>query len=79
MRLGFPNVNLRHAPEHQPLTIAALEPGSDDERRRMRHLGLREGAQIEVLRRTTGGGLIVAVAGSRVALGRNLLAQMSVA
>jgi feoA domain len=71
-------MNLREAPEHQPLTIANLQPGSADEERDLRHLGLRSGATIEVLRRTTGGGRIIAVEGGRVAMGRDLLEQVTV-
>lgn len=37
---------------------------------RLRELGVRVGATVEVLRRTSGGGLVVGVAGSRVALDR---------
>ena len=36
--------------------------------RRLLELGLRVGATIEVHRRTSGGGIVVGVAGSRVAL-----------
>ena len=39
-------------------------------RRRLAQLGLRPGADIQVLRVTAGGGRIVAVAGSRIALDR---------
>jgi ferrous iron transport protein B len=39
-------------------------------RRRLAELGLRPGAQVRVVQRTAGGGRIVDVAGSRVALGR---------
>lgn len=42
----------------------------DGASRRLLELGVRVGATIEVHRRTSGGGIVVGVAGSRVALDR---------
>jgi ferrous iron transport protein A len=42
----------------------------DSASRRLLELGVRVGATIEVHRRTSGGGIVVGVAGSRVALDR---------
>ncbi|NLT29533.1 MAG: ferrous iron transport protein A [Propionibacterium sp.] len=46
--------------------------------RRLASLGLRRGAEIEVLHGTAGGGRVVAVAGARVALGKDLLGDFRV-
>ena len=43
---------------------------SDGPTRRLSELGVRVGATIEVHRRTSGGGIVIGVAGSRVALDR---------
>jgi ferrous iron transport protein A len=43
---------------------------SDGPIRRLSELGVRVGARIEVHRRTSGGGIVIGVAGSRVALDR---------
>ena len=45
-------------------------------RRRLAELGLRPGGAVRVLRRTTGGGRIVSVAGSRIALDAATAATM---
>ena len=42
----------------------------DGPTRRLSELGVRVGATIEVHRRTSGGGIVIGVAGSRVALDR---------
>src|SRR5438094_156278 len=59
-------------------SLAGLRPGSTAvldtpaleplRRRRLAELGLRAGAEVVVLRRTSGGGRIVAVEDSRIAL-----------
>ena len=41
--------------------------------RRLAELGLRVGAHVRCVQRTSGGGRIVDVAGSRIALGRDVL------
>jgi len=50
-------------------TVVSLGLAAGPERR-LRELGVRPGAAIEVHRRTSGGGIVVGVAGSRVALDR---------
>lgn len=47
-------------------------------RRRLAELGLRPGAAITCVQRTAGGGRIVDLAGSRVALGRDVLSMVTV-
>lgn len=42
--------------------------------RRLSELGLRPGSHVRCVQRTSGGGRIVDVAGSRIALGRDVLA-----
>ena len=41
--------------------------------RRLAELGLRVGSRVRCVQRTSGGGRIVDVAGSRIALGRDVL------
>jgi ferrous iron transport protein A len=41
-------------------------------------LGLRCGAKIEAIQKTAGGGRIVSVAGSRIAMDRSVLEQLHV-
>lgn len=45
--------------------------------RRLGELGLRRGTHIRLVQRTAGGGRVVDIAGSRVALGRDLLRAVS--
>jgi ferrous iron transport protein A len=62
-------VTLDQAPRRTPLVL--LRPQLPIARaRRLAELGLRPGAVVTVLRRTAGGGRIVAVGTARVALGR---------
>lgn len=55
------------APLREPLTVASVA-AETRALRRLAELGIRPGATVEVLRRIAGGGRIVSVAGSRVAL-----------
>jgi ferrous iron transport protein A len=41
--------------------------------RRLAELGLRDGSHVRCVQRTAGGGRVVDVAGSRIALGRDVL------
>lgn len=67
-------VSLSLAPVGVRLTLAAPEPletpgaSTGLGHRRLAQLGLRPGAEVRVVMRTSGGGRVVAVAGSRVAL-----------
>ncbi len=64
----------------QPSTDAVLVavPGEPSLRRRLQAQGLRPGAPLTVVRRSAGGGRVVAVAGARVALGKILARQLTV-
>lgn len=68
------NVSLAEAPLAVPLTLAAVPP---ELAIRLRRLGLRRGALLTVLKRSTGGGRVICIAGSRVALGAALLPRLS--
>lgn len=68
-------VSLAEAPARQPLTLRRTE-GEPDFCRRLSALGLRRGAQITVVHRTVGGGRIIEVAGSRIALDRGVLNRL---
>jgi len=71
----YAGVPLGSAPLGTPLTLteAAIEAGSAH---RLASFGLRVGARFSVLSRTAGGGRVVLVAGSRVAVGKPLLAGL---
>ena len=68
-------MDLASAPFGTPLTLVAVD-GATEDRRRLATLGLREGASIRLLTRTIGGGRIVLVGGSRIALSRELVRQL---
>ena len=65
-------MDLASAPLDTPLTLVAIDDATGS-RRRLATLGLREGASFRLLTRTIGGGRIVLVGGSRIALSRELL------
>lgn len=64
-----PTDTLQSVPLRRPvrLTLVGLPLGA---RRRLAELGLRTGATVEVVHRTAGGGRVVGVTGSRIALDR---------
>ena len=68
-------MDLASAPFGKPLTLVAVD-GATENRRRLATLGLREGASIRLLTRTIGGGRIILVGGSRIALSRELVRQL---
>ena len=68
-------MDLANAPFGTPLTLVETD-GALENRRRLATLGLREGASFRVLTRTIGGGRIVVVGGSRIALSRELVRQL---
>lgn len=72
MKLG---IALSNAPLRTPLTLigADVDPGASQ---RLIALGLRVGSSFSVISKTAGGGRVVQVAGSRVAVGRSLLAGL---
>jgi Fe2+ transport system protein FeoA len=59
-------------------TALTLVHAPDSCRRRLSSLGLRMGATFSLVARTTGGGRVALVAGSRIALGSTLLSQLRV-
>ena len=64
------DLTLAEAPLDTPLTVHSVP---EEHSRHLSRLGLRRGAAFTVLRRSTGGGRIVAVDGARVALGAAML------
>jgi len=66
---------LASAPLHTALTLVHAP---DSSRQRLSSLGLRIGATFSLVSRTTGGGRVALVAGSRIALGPTLLSQLRV-
>ncbi len=48
------------------------------QRRRLAELGLRPGAEVQVLMRTAGGGRLLAIDDARVVVGREILGQIGV-
>ncbi len=65
-------VSLDVLPLHATGTLVSADvPGSAGQR--LRTLGLRPGVQVSVIQRLAGGGRLVHVAGSRLALGRDVL------
>lgn len=68
-------ITVAEAPLATPLTLSTVP---DEHAWRLSRLGLRRGVAFTVLRRSTGGGRIVSVAGSRVALGAALLTRLRV-
>jgi Fe2+ transport system protein FeoA len=67
-------MDLASAPLGTPLTLLRVDAATS--RQRLATLGLREGASFRLLTRTIGGGRIVLVGGSRIALSKDLVRQM---
>jgi len=70
-----PAMDLASAPLDTPLTLIDIV-GAATSRQRLATLGLREGATFRLLTRTIGGGRIVLVGGSRIALSKDLVRQL---
>ncbi|QLQ16407.1 MAG: ferrous iron transport protein A [Micropruina sp.] len=68
---------LAQAPLHTPLTVVA-DTRDGVVGRRLAMLGIRRGATLSVVSTSSGGGRVVSVAGSRIALGRDALTAVSV-
>ncbi len=68
-------MDLASAPLDTPLTLIGVG-GAATSRQRLATLGLRKGASFRLLTRTIGGGRIVLVAGSRIALSKDLVRQL---
>lgn len=67
-----PTLTLAAAPLGEPLTLMRSD-ANPELCRRLAALGLRRGAQLRLVNRTAGGGRVVSVAGSRIALDRSML------
>ena len=70
-----PAMDLASAPLDTALTLIEIA-GAPSSRQRLATLGLREGATVRLLTRTIGGGRIVLVGGSRIALSKDLVRQL---
>lgn len=68
-------VDLNRAPLNTSLVVASCCL-AESTQLRLRTLGIRPGAQVSVVQKVAGGGRIVSVAGTRVALGRPVLAGL---
>ena len=73
------STTLRAAPLGRRLVITTLSVDDVAPLRRLAELGLRPGAPVRCVRRTAGGGRILDIAGSRVAVGHDLLERITVA
>ena len=71
--------SLATAPLRVVLHVENADGAPESLRRRLAELGVRPGALVSVVQRTAGGGRIVDVAGSRIALGRAVLEAVTVA
>lgn len=70
-----PAVRLDLAPLHTSFTLVGCDVPNAVQRRLVA-LGLRRGVQLSLVHRLAGGGRIVSVGGSRLALGRPVLRQL---
>lgn len=70
-------LTLDRAPLHTPLSLeeSRVEPVLA---RRLAALGVRRGVGLMALGRTSGGGRVIDVNGSRIALDRSVMAQLTV-
>lgn len=69
---------LRDVPLGARVVVVAVGAPPAARTRRLGELGLRAGARVTVLRRTAGGGRLVAIGDDRVALGAPLLGDLEV-
>lgn len=70
-------LSLAHAPIGHPLTLVRAE-GTPESCRRLSALGIRRGAQLTLMHTTAGGGRVMQVAGSRIALDKSMLGKLFV-
>jgi ferrous iron transport protein A len=68
-------MSLAQAPIGAELRVLSTG-GPPDLTRRLAELGLRPGSHVRCVQRCAGGGRVVDVAGSRIALGREVLASV---
>ncbi|MGV1003839.1 MAG: FeoA family protein [Candidatus Nanopelagicales bacterium] len=71
-------MNLSNCPLARHIRVTAVSEADSALRRRLGELGLRTGAQVRVQRRTSGGGVIVAIGDDRLALARPVQRQIQV-
>lgn len=71
------HAGLDEAPLGRPLSLVSADIDAAPAHR-LAAFGLRVGSQFSVLSRTVGGGRVVLVAGSRVAVGKSLLRGLRV-
>lgn len=71
----YVGMDLAAAPLHTDLTL--VESGAPERsRQRLASLGLRVGSRFSLLQKTAGGGRLLLVGGSRIALGSELLTSL---
>ncbi|MGO4956056.1 FeoA family protein [Luteococcus sp. Sow4_B9] len=70
-------ISLSAAPLGEQLVLVRAD-GSPELCRRLAALGIRRGAQLSLVNRTSGGGRVVNVAGSRIALDPSMLQRLFV-
>ena len=71
----YVGIDLASAPLNTNLTLLESD-APESHRQRLSSLGLRVGTRFSLSQRTAGGGRVVLVAGSRIALGARLLKQL---
>ena len=71
-------MTLNQAPLNTTLVLVGSQNLDDAQARRLSALGLRAGAQVRLVQRLAGGARVVAVAGSRVAIGAKILDKLTV-
>lgn len=71
----YVGIDLSAAPLHTELTLVESD-APDSSRQRLSSLGLRVGTRFSLLQKTAGGGRVVLVGGSRIALGSQLLTHL---
>lgn len=70
-------MTLDDAPAGLPVSVTATQ-AAPDLSRRLAELGIRAGCVVTPLHRTAGGGRVLAVADTRLALARTVLRQVAV-
>lgn len=70
-------MSLAQAPIGADLRVLSTD-GPPGLTRRLAELGVRAGSHVRCVQRTAGGGRVVDVAGSRIALGRDVLASVHI-
>ena len=72
-----PGEHLGKAPSATPLRVAAMD-GGQAFRMRLAAMGIRIGTELKVVQRQAAGPLIVALRGTRIAIGRGMLDRIHV-